>query len=101
MELEKLIKQRDAYGGQIINLAIKIAILFLVPAVLAILANQYVGISYIYVFPLAFIISWTGVILLYKKISKEVRALDVRIKELRAQETNPDSVSIDTTSENK
>jgi hypothetical protein len=71
-------------------LGIQIAVIFLVPALLALLAYKVFGISFMYVFPLAFIISWTGVILLYKKISKEVRALDARIKELRVQETKPD-----------
>jgi len=69
MELEKLIKQRDSYAGKILGLAIRIAVLFLVPAVLAILANTFLGAPLRYVFPLAFIISWTGVVLLYKKIT--------------------------------
>ena len=101
MELEKLIKQRESYGGQIIHLAIKIAILFLVPAILAIIISRYADIAYINVFPFAFIISWTGVILLYRKVSKEVRTLNERIKELRALETNIDEVSLDTPSASK
>lgn len=101
MELEKLIQQRDAYAGRIIKLAIIIAILFLVPAAIAMLVHYYMDISYMYLFPLAFIISWTGVILLYRKISKEVRALDARIKELRAQEANSSSESTKTELVNK
>ncbi len=87
MELEKLIKKRDAYAGKILHLGIQIAAIFLVPIVLAIVIHWYLDISYFYLFPLAFIISWTGVIILYRKISKEVRELDNKIKELREQES--------------
>jgi len=100
MELEQLIQQRDAYGGKIVKLLIHIGLIFIVPILVIALVSYLTGITFMYLFPVAFIISWTGVILLYRKVSKEVRALDVRIKELREQETKPEETSYES-SENK
>lgn len=86
MELETLLKKREAYAGKIVKLGIQIAVIFLLPAVAAVLLSKYFGISFLYFFPGAFIISWTLVIYLYKKISKEVKALDAEIKELREKQ---------------
>jgi predicted tellurium resistance membrane protein TerC len=86
MELEDLIKKRDAYAGKILKLGITIAIIFLVPALIAILLKHYFAISYVYSLTFAFIISWTGVIFLYRKINKEVKALEMQIKELREKQ---------------
>ncbi len=101
MKLEELEKKRDAYAGKIVNLAIKVAVIFIVPILIISGISYLSDIKFMYLFPLAFITSWTGVILLYRKISKEVRALDARIKQLRAQETNSDILSNDIMSESK
>lgn len=94
MKLEELIQQRDAYGGRILKLAIQIGIIFIAPILLITLISYLTHIKFMYLFPLAFIISWTAVIFLYRKISKEVRALDQQIKELRAeQEVNDEGHS--------
>jgi hypothetical protein len=88
MELEKLLKQRDAYAGKILSLMIKIAVIFLIPAAIGVAITQIWNINFIYLFPVAFILSWSGVIYLYRKISGEVRIIDVRIKELRSQDAH-------------
>lgn len=94
MELEKLVKQRDAYAGKILPLMIKIAVLFLVPAAIAVAITKIWNINFIYLFPAAFILSWSGVIYLYRKMSGEVRALDARIKELRNQDAHNETLDI-------
>jgi predicted tellurium resistance membrane protein TerC len=91
MKLEELIKQRDAYGGKILKLGITIAVIFIVPVLVVLGLSFLTGIEFMYLFPIAFIISWTSVIILYRKISKEVKLLDHQIKKLRAQETNDTS----------
>ncbi|MCI5050938.1 MAG: hypothetical protein MRY57_01365 [Candidatus Pacebacteria bacterium] len=91
MELEKLIAQRDAYAGKMVPLMIKIAVIFLVPAIIGVAITKIWGINFLYLFPAAFILSWSGVIYLYRKYAKEVRALDARIKELRNQDTHQET----------
>jgi hypothetical protein len=92
MELENLLKQRDAYAGKIIPLGVKIAVIFLVPAVFVVVSNRVWNINYFYTLPVAFILSWSGVIWLYRKMSAEVRALEVRIKKLRTQDTHKETL---------
>jgi len=86
MELEKLLKQREAYAGKIIKLMIQIAVIFLLPAIVGVALSMYFNLSFIYFFPGAFIVSWTVVIFLYNKVRKEMKALDARIAELRSLE---------------
>lgn len=86
MELEKLLKQREAEAGKLVKLMIKIAVIFLIPAAIAVFLSQYFNLSFFYFFPGAFITSWTLVILLYRKVSKKMKGLDARIKELRAEQ---------------
>ena len=86
MELEKLIQKRDAYAGKILKLGILIAVIFLLPAVIAIVLSRSFDLSYVYTLGGAVIVSWTSVILLYRKIHHEVKALENQIKELRAKQ---------------
>jgi len=88
MELENLLKQRNAYAGKIIPLGVKIAVIFLIPAALVVVSNRVWNINYFITLPIAFILSWSGVIWLYRKMSAEVRALDARIKKLRSQDAH-------------
>jgi len=88
MELEKLLKKRDEYAGKILPLGIKIAVVFMVPAAIGVTISKIWNINFLYLFPVAFILSWSGVIYLYRKISGEVRAVDARIKELRDQDSH-------------
>lgn len=86
MKLKELEKKRDAYAGKIIKLAITVAVIFIAPILVITGISYFFNIEFMYLFPLAFIISWTLVILLYRKMSKEVKALDHQIKELKAEE---------------
>ena len=86
MELEKLIKQREDEAGKFVKLMIKIAVIFLIPAAIAVFLSKYFNLSFLYFFPAAFILSWTLVIILYQKVSKKMKALDTRIKELRKEQ---------------
>lgn len=88
MELEKLLKKRDEFAGRILPLGVKIAVIFLVPAAVGVAITKIWNINFLYLFPAAFILSWSGVIYLYRKVSGEVRALDARIKELRSQDAH-------------
>ena len=86
MELQDLEKKRDAYAGKITRLALHIAIIFAVPIAIAIGLHTWLNISYLILFPVAFIASWTAVTFLYRKIDKEVRELEARISELKKEE---------------
>lgn len=86
MELDKLLKERDAYAGKIFKLGIIIAVIFLFPAIIAIVLSKFFGISQILLFGIAFVVSWSSVFFLYKKINKQVTELDQRIAQLRKQE---------------
>lgn len=87
MELEKLIKKRDAYAGKIVRMAIYIALIFIIPVGIALGVYFLFDIPLVYTFPVAFISSWIWVILVYKKVSKEARLLDAQIKELKDKES--------------
>lgn len=89
MELETLLKKRDAYAGRIVKLGIQIAVIFLLPAAAAVFLSRHFNLSFLYFFPGALIISWGLVIYLYKKVSKEMKELDARIKELREKQGQP------------
>lgn len=85
MELEKLLKQRDAYAGKILKLGILIAVIFLLPAVISIIITRYFSISYIYTLGGAFVTSWVLTLFLYRDIARKVKKLEKRIKELQGQ----------------
>lgn len=86
MELEKLLKQREVYASKIVSLAIKIAGIFLIPVLIIAGVSYLFQIPFMYLFPIAFVGSWVGVIILYKIKSREVRELDAQIKNLREKE---------------
>lgn len=83
VELETLLKQRDAYAGKILKLGILIAIIFLVPAVSAMLVTRFFGTSYGYTLGTAFVVSWVFVIIVYTRTSRRIQLLEKRIKDLR------------------
>lgn len=90
MKLEELIQQRNEYGAKILKLAIQVAGIFLIPILLIYGITLISDIKFIYLFPVAFIISWLSIFFLYRKISREVKDLDRRIRELRAIEATSD-----------
>lgn len=86
MKLKELEQQRDAYAGRIAKLAIQIALIFGVPAALAIGLSRWFEVKIMYLLPVAFIISWIMVITLYRKVDRKVRELEQQISELKKEE---------------
>lgn len=86
MTLQELEKERNAYASQITNLAIKIAVIFVVPVLLAIGVSRLFDVSLVYTMPIAFIISWVLVIRMYRKVDKKVRELEEKIRALKEEE---------------
>jgi len=93
MKLDELIQERDAYGGKILKLGISIAVIFILPVLIIAGISYLSGIRFIYLFPIAFIVSWTLVVILYKRVSKKVKTLDKQIQDLRAQKHHDDVVT--------
>ncbi|MCD5389809.1 MAG: hypothetical protein LR005_00245 [Candidatus Pacebacteria bacterium] len=89
MELENLIKKREEEAGKFVKLMIEIAVIFLIPAVIAVFLSKYFNLSFLYFFPFAFIASWVMVISLYRKVSKKMKGLDKQISELREKQGQP------------
>ena len=88
MNLQELEKKRDAYSSKIASLAIQIALIFAIPAGIAVLAYYFLEIRIVYTLPIAFILSWVLVIRLYQKVDKKVRTLEAQIRELKQKETS-------------
>ncbi len=82
-ELSDLQKKRDAYAGKITHLAIQIAVLFAIPLLVALGIHYAADVSFPSLMPFAFILSWIGVVYVYRKIDKEVRTLELRIYEIK------------------
>ena len=92
MDLEKLLKQREAYSGKILKLGIQIAGIFLVPVVIISVIHKIFEIPFMYLFPVAFILSWVGVAILYRRYDREIRDIEHKIRELRLlEEQNNDA----------
>jgi len=86
MDLETLLKKREAYAGKILTLGIQIAGIFLIPVILVVAVSKIFNIPFIYLFPVAFITSWVAVAMLYRKYSTEVKEIDRGIRKLREKE---------------
>lgn len=90
MKLGELIRQRDAYGGKILKLVIQVAGIFLLPILIIYGITLVTDIKFIYLFPVAFIVSWLSIFFLYRKIFRKLKELDNRIRELRVKKANLD-----------
>lgn len=88
MELHELEKKRDAYAGKIAQLAIQIALIFAIPAAVALLLKYLFEVPIVYTLPVAFILSWVLVIRLYKKVDRAVRDLEEQIRERKREESS-------------
>ena len=97
MKLEELEKKRDSYGGKIVKLALLIAVIFLVPVLVIAGISYYGDIKFMYLFPIAFVVSWVLVILLYRKVSKEVKGLDRQIKDLKLGQVTANGADVTAT----
>lgn len=87
MELAELEKKRDGYAGKIVKLGFTIAVIFLVPALIAVLLSRVLNLSFLYFFPVAFVVSWSFVVGIYRRYAREVRELDRQIA-LHKKETS-------------
>lgn len=90
MKLHELEKKRDEYTGKIVQLAIHIALIFAIPAALALLLKYLLEVPIMYTLPVAIILSWILVIRLYKKTERAVRSLEEQIRD-RKKEVSSDS----------
>lgn len=86
MELHELEKERDAYSGKIAQLAIHIAVIFALPALIAIGLSHWFSFSLMFSLAPAFVISWTLIVMLYRRVDKKVRQLEENISRLRSEE---------------
>ena len=86
MDLHNLEQQRDAYSGRIGKLAIQIALIFALPAGVALALFKWMQIPVLYTLPVAFIASWVMVISLYRRVDRKVRDLENKIINLKKQE---------------
>ena len=83
-QLKNLEKQRDDHVTKIFWAGLKIAWLFAVPLVVAILIGLQLGGNAKWIaLPIAFVFSWALVIRYFNKISKKMKAIDKEIADLR------------------
>ena len=82
-ELLDLEKKRDAYAVKITRMMVQIAIIFAIPLILGIGVHYLFNVSYPATMPFAFILSWFGVSIVYRKTDREVRSLEARIREIK------------------
>lgn len=82
-ELEQLEKKRDLLAFRVVKLMIHIALIFAIPAAIAIAIHYFFDIRFRFLFPVAFILSWILVIRLYRKTDRQMRELDQRIMKLK------------------
>lgn len=83
-ELKKLEAEREKYITRIFWILIEIAFIFGIPAAIAVILIKLWGGNTIYVaLPTAFILSWVILVIHFRKVSKRLKELDKKIKELR------------------
>jgi len=81
-DLETLKKEREKWITRIFLLSLEIIFIFLIPALTAVFFAKKVGgdnSSFIYL-SIAFIFSWSIVIIRYIRVSKKMREIDSKIK---------------------
>ena len=85
-QLKNLEKKRDDHVTKIFWAGLKIAGLFAVPMVIAILVGIQLGGNAKWIaLPIAFVFSWALVIRYFNKISKEMKRIDTEIADLREE----------------
>lgn len=83
-ELKDLEQERDMQVTRIFWLCLEIALIILIPAVIAVIIGKYYLPSLKYLFLVfSFVISWIIIIYRYKNISRKMQNLDSKIRELR------------------
>jgi cytochrome c biogenesis protein CcdA len=93
--LESLTAEREKYVTRIFWFALEIALIFLLPAIIAIFLYKAIAPenSSWHVLPVAFIISWGIVIKRYMTLHKKLSGLDKQIKEMRVSEKQNTNVN--------
>jgi len=86
--LESLTAERERYVTRIFWFALEIALIFLLPVIIAIFLYKAIAPenSSWHVLPVAFIISWGIVIKRYMTLHKKLSGLDKQIKEMQVSE---------------
>lgn len=91
--LEEAKKIQSKYHTKAFYLMLEIAVAFLVPAILAVLASKSFTIpglsqrkSGLVFLGLAFVLSWGYVVYRYRTVTREIRKIDAVVKELKAKE---------------
>lgn len=93
MEIDELKKTKDRYITKIFYLGLKIALIFAIPAVIAVLLGKRIDASYghdkkfsIIFLAFAFVLSWWITISMYRKLARKIKAIENQIKEKKSQE---------------
>jgi len=86
-KLQGLIREREQKVNRVFLLAFEVVLIFGIPALIAMLIiwkSESEKIAWV-VLPIAFILSWAFMIFRYRKISRELKNLDAKIKELKSK----------------
>lgn len=90
-ELKKLENQRQTYITKLFVFAVQIAFIFAIPAFTVLFLGKVFGGLWNWIgFPVALILSWTMVALLYKKLHKKLKSLDEQIKLIKSTVSKKD-----------
>jgi hypothetical protein len=86
-DIANLVKERERYITKLFWFALEIAIIFLVPALIAVFISleYFTRKAAIYSLPFMFVFSWLIVILRWRKINKVLTKLDKDIVALKRQ----------------
>lgn len=83
MEIEKLKEEKDKYVTKIFYLGLKIALIFAIPALIAVFVGKKLDLIYgtgkniTYSFlAFAFILSWTMTIMMYNSLAKKIKKIE-------------------------
>ena len=94
-ELEALVKKRDNHVSRLFYMMLEFFLIFGLPALAAFFAGRALdnalgtGRMWIIICLIAaFILSWVVVVLRVRKITKELKVLDAKIKKIREEESN-------------
>lgn len=96
MELQELERQRDAHVHNLFWLGLKIALIFIIPAVGAALLGKHLDTVYrdgeklwtIILLVSTFVFSWTITLWQFSKINKKIQDIESKIRELKQTQNN-------------
>lgn len=96
MELQELERQRDVYVHNLFWLGLKIALIFIIPAVGAALLGKHLDTVYrdgeklwtIILLVFTFIFSWVITLWQFSKINKKIQDIESKIRELKQTQNN-------------